>query len=390
MSESTCDVAIIGGGPAGTAMAIALRDRAPYLSVTVLERTNYDAPRMGETLPPDVRLPLSRLGAWGAFLRDGHLASRGTSSCWGYPEPRYHDTLMSPWGSAWHLDRTRFDERLSLEAIQQGARVQRMTTLLSAEDLGRDGYRLFVSQRHVGPSTLRARFVVDASGSKAPFATAQGARRSVADRCFAVFGAFQCHDGEPFPTHALVEACEEGWWYSALLPGGRIVVAIVGDGDSLRGLRWATPEPWLSLLRQAPVTQARLDTCDFTGDALTAVPVLISELDRMHGERWLAVGDAACTHDPLSSQGIAKALDGALLAADALEQHLRGAPHALQAYEATLHQRFQEHQRTRGQSYRQEQRWPQAPFWKNRWEALPSQLPAAPPPRPPHFPEVNP
>ncbi|GHG67282.1 tryptophan 7-halogenase [Comamonas sp. JC664] len=390
MSEPTCDVAIIGGGPAGTAMAIALRDRAPYLSVTVLERTAYDTPRVGETLPPDVRIPLSRLGAWSSFLRDGHLASRGTASCWGHPEPRFHDTLMSPWGSAWHLDRTRFDERLSLEAIQQGARVLRQTTLLSSEHLGPDGFRLFLSQRPGRACTLRARFVVDATGWKAPFATAQGARRRVADRCFAMFGAFQVQTGETFSTHAMVESCEEGWWYSALLPGGRVVVALVGDGDSLRGLRWATPEPWMALLKQAPATLARLKPCDFTGDALTAVPVLVGELDRLHGERWLAVGDAACTYDPLSSQGISKALDSALLAAEALEQHLRGAPHALQAYASTLHERFQDHQRTRGHYYRQEQRWPGAPFWKNRWEALPHHLPPLPPPRPPHFPEVNP
>ncbi|ATB45430.1 tryptophan 7-halogenase [Corallococcus macrosporus] len=389
MSESSCDVAIIGGGPAGAAMAVALRDKAPFLSVTVVERTAYDAPRLGETLPPDVRLPLSRLGVWGSFLRDGHLASRGTSACWGQAEPGFHDTLMSPWGSAWHLDRARFDERLSLEAVRQGARVLRTTTLLSAEALGRDGYLLHLARAKSGPSTLRARFVVDASGWKAPFASARGARRLVSDRCFAVYGAFTLPDDATFPTYALVEACPEGWWYSALLPNRRVVVALIGDGDSLRGLRWATPEPWLALLKQAPVTHARLDVCDFTSEPLVAVPVLVGQLDRMQGEQWLAVGDAACTYDPLSSQGITKALDSALLAADALERYLRGDLEALQTYEATLNERFQEHQRTRGAYYRQEQRWPQAPFWRNRWESLPGPPALPAPPRRPQPLEVT-
>ncbi|AKQ69064.1 Tryptophan halogenase [Myxococcus hansupus] len=372
MSEATCDIAIIGGGPAGAAMAVALRDQAPFLSVTLIERTAYDTPRSGETLSPEVRLPLSRLGVWGSFLRDGHLASRGTASCWSRPEPSTQDTHMSPWGSAWHLDRARFDERLSLEATRLGVQMLRLTTLLDSERLGKDGYRLHLSQRKAGATTLRARFVVDATGWKATFAMSQGARRRVRDRCIAVYGTFQRRTGEPFPTEALVESCPEGWWHSALLPNGRVAVALVGDGDSLHGLRWATPQPWMALLDQAPATQARLAVCDFAGESLVAAPILVGQLDAMHGERWVAVGDAACTQDPLSAQGVASAMDSALLAAGAVGQYLRGDSEALRDYEATLQRRFEDHLRLRGHAYREEQRWRDAPFWKNRHEAFPA------------------
>ncbi|MFP2963057.1 FAD-dependent monooxygenase [Myxococcus sp. 1LA] len=377
MSEAAYDVAIIGGGPAGSAMAVALRDLAPFLSVVMIERTGYDTHRPGEALSPDIRTPLSRLGVWSSFLRDGHLASRGTSSCWSRAEPSVQDMQMSPWGSAWNLDRARFDERLSLEAARQGVRVLRLTTLLDVEPLATEGYRLHLSQRKAGALTLRARFVVDATGWKATFAMSQGARRRIRDRCFTVHGAFQLRPGEPFPTDALVEACPEGWWHSARLPADRVAVTLVGDGDSLHGLRWATPEPWMALLEQAPVTQARLAVCDFAGEPLVAAPVLVGELDRMHGARWLAVGDAAHTHDPLSAQGIFSALDSALLAAEALEHYMRGEVDALRSYEETLHLRFAEHLRKRSDTYREEQRWPDAPFWKNRHAAFPALTPVA-------------
>ena len=33
------------------------------------------------------------LGLWEAFLKDGHLASQGTCSCWGSATPGYNDYL---------------------------------------------------------------------------------------------------------------------------------------------------------------------------------------------------------------------------------------------------------------------------------------------------------
>ncbi|MCY1045303.1 tryptophan 7-halogenase [Corallococcus sp. bb12-1] len=376
MSDAHCDVAVLGGGPAGAGVALALRAQTQW-SVTLVERASPDAPRVGETLPPDARRPLAKLGVWGGFLRDGHLASRGTASAWGSATVGYHDTLMSPGGPAWHLDRARFDASLRAQVAERGGTVRVGTALKGCEALGAEGFRLHLSHPSEGLSTLRARFVVDATGWKADFATSQGARRQVVDRCFALYGDFRLREGAAFSTQALVEARPEGWWYSALLPGGRVVVALMGDGESLRGVRPSTPEAWLSLLERTTATRERLDVCDFNGEPLRAVPATVGLLDRLHAGHWLAVGDAACTFDSLSSQGISKALDSALLAAEALDQHLRGRAEALGAYAARVRQGFAEHLRTRDHYYREERRWPDAPFWRNRREALASDALAA-------------
>ncbi|PTL80268.1 tryptophan 7-halogenase [Vitiosangium sp. GDMCC 1.1324] len=373
MDRARHDVAVLGGGPAGTAVALALRRHTGH-SVALIERSTYQEPRLGETLPPDSRTLLARLGVWEAFLQQGHLRSGGTCSNWGSETLGYNDHLLSPWGPGWHLDRRRFDLMLAEEAARRGVDLYTSAALAGWEHLEEGGYRLHVRRPgEGGPTTcLHARFVVDATGRRAAFATARGARRLTLDRAFSLYGFFHVRPGQMFDAYTLVEAREEGWWYSALLPGGRVVVGLVGDGESLRGLKPGHPEPWLALLERAPATRRKLDACAFTGETLLSLPANIARLDRMRGEDWLAVGDAACTYDPLSSQGISQALRSALLAAEALRRHFRGEPGALNSYEDTLQRQFQAHLHTRARYYRMERRWPTAPFWSHR-EQVPGQ-----------------
>ena len=63
----TFDVAVVGGGPGGSATALALRAHAPSLSVALIEASRYESPRIGETLPPPARQMLEHLGVWEAF-----------------------------------------------------------------------------------------------------------------------------------------------------------------------------------------------------------------------------------------------------------------------------------------------------------------------------------
>src|SRR5258708_21499599 len=160
------DVAIIGGGPAGTATALAVR-RAGR-TVVIIERLDATRPRVGETLPPDVRVPLESLGLWPEFLQDGHLPSVGNRSAWGSDELSDRDFIFSPYGSGWHLNRQRFDERLQDSAVSAGVVLIRPTTLTPYQSLPDGGWRLELN----GPaalSSVTARFVVDASGPPAIF-----------------------------------------------------------------------------------------------------------------------------------------------------------------------------------------------------------------------------
>jgi len=75
------DVALLGGGPAGCAAALALARHG--FSIALIERSSYDNVRVGETLPPEVRVLLQSLGVWDQFVRHVPRASPGIRYVWG-------------------------------------------------------------------------------------------------------------------------------------------------------------------------------------------------------------------------------------------------------------------------------------------------------------------
>src|SRR3954452_12046394 len=97
------DVAVVGGGPAGSAAAGRLARSG--CRVVLLERSRFDAPRVGESLAPSTNPLLTELGVWSRFAGLRPLPSFGTRSVWGGAEPQSHSHLVSRHGCGWHVDR---------------------------------------------------------------------------------------------------------------------------------------------------------------------------------------------------------------------------------------------------------------------------------------------
>jgi len=120
----TCDVVVVGGGPAGSACAIGLARHG--LEVLVAERGDYSAHKIGETLAPAGHRPLVALGAAGLLRRPPHREAVALRSVWGEPAPREHSYLFEPYARGWHLDRAAFDASLAATAAARGAHVWRL------------------------------------------------------------------------------------------------------------------------------------------------------------------------------------------------------------------------------------------------------------------------
>jgi flavin-dependent dehydrogenase len=352
------DVAVVGGGPAGGAAGLSLRSHAPGLSVVQIEASAYDAPRIGETLPPQSRHVLEHLGVWEAFCRQGHAQVCGTAAAWGSPVPQENDFLFTRHGNGWHLDRTAFDSMLAGEAERRGVRRLEARVIDAEREAG--GWRLILSNGF----PLNARFLVDATGSAATFARRLGARFAAADRLTGFVRFFEDRDGND--PRSLVEAFEDGWWYTAGLPSGLRIAACMTDADLGRGLGLNDPESWARRLDAAEQVRARLQGARPRGDIVVRA-AQSRRLDPAAGEGWLAVGDAASVFDPLSSSGITKALRSGIFASYAIGDVLvKGEAQGLERYRRYVHDEFEGYTRVRARYYTEERRWQESDFWRRR------------------------
>jgi flavin-dependent dehydrogenase len=81
---------------------------------------------------------------------------------------------------------------------------------------------------------------------------------------------------------------------------------------------------------------------------------------------WLAVGDAAQSHDPLSGQGVVRALEAGLDAASLVARSSAGDKAAVDRFANDAEQAFDEYLARRTAYYALETRWSCSEFWQRR------------------------
>jgi flavin-dependent dehydrogenase len=220
---------------------------------------------------------------------------------------------------------------------------------------------------------LHATSVIDATGRVAALARRQGAHRIAADHLVGLAVVLRTDRlTDQHEAATLVEAAEEGWWYSAPLPGARFIVAYMTDADLLPRQRRSWTECWHARLQTTVQTQEQLRSCGASFIHPPDVRVIAansSRLDRTSGPGWLAVGDAALAFDPLSGKGLLRALTSAISAGEAIDRSQCGEAAALTQYDHRAQQTFRDYERMRAIFYRRERRWPDSPFWRRRHRA---------------------
>jgi flavin-dependent dehydrogenase len=353
MYDLELDVCVVGGGPAGALVALRLATLGHR--VCLLERHVFPRPQVGESLSPGIWPLLDSVGISEIISRTSFRVPGNTLLCWAESEPQ----LLPPDARAGALlvDRSRFDALL-LEAARK-AGVYVVQPAQARVSRTPKGWQIFADDEE--RLNISAKTLVDAAGRKGCL---HGRRVAFSPRTMALWAHLDVnHD-----CANRVEAIPEGWLWAAPIADNKVSLLFFCDPAYIRQgsgreierlLRESTTKTVLfSGFAQAvfsrPVT-ARDATCAYATEPI--------------GTDYVLVGEANYSLDPLSSTGVEKALQSALIGAAVVNTLLNYPERSnlcTQFYRDRQQEAVTTHTAWMNQYYREVERYAGEPFWNVR------------------------
>jgi len=322
MPDGIYDVAIIGGGPAGSTAATLLARAGRR--VIICEREKFPRFHIGESLLPVSMKTFTRLGVHEKFERAGFLKKYGgemTSACCDVGVKFYFkDGFRSQTESSYQVPRAEFDQVLLDHAAENGAEVREQTAVKGVEFYD-DRVELKVQSKSIAPEKITARYVIDASGRHSVLGNHFKLKETYPHlqkiSIFAHYEGVELEEGRDAALTRMVRAADRWFWYIPL-PNDRSSIGIVCDTALYRQAK-KSPEEFLEQsLAEQPFLARRMTR------AHRVTPVYASadfsyRQSRLTGDRWLLAGDAAGFIDPVFSSGVFLALLAGEQCADILD-----------------------------------------------------------------------
>jgi flavin-dependent dehydrogenase len=319
MLLAPCDVAVIGGGPGGSAAATFLARGG--LRVALFEREIFPRFHVGESLMPAVMLMLERMQAREAVERAGFQVKYG--ACFIDEAAAHGQTFYFLGGQPWpdytyEVPRADFDAILLDNAQKHGVTVYQPATV-EAADFDAEGVTVSATSDGA-PLRLRARMLVDASGRAGFIASRHGRRQRIPNLGkVALFAHFRGADRRPGREEGniRISVFDAGWFWWIPLAGDLTSVGAVLHARTVRAWPGSPEDLYAAMIQRCPSVAAGLTRATrVTGVHREANFAYINS--PVVGDRFICVGDAIAFVDPIFSGGVFIALRTGELAAQAI------------------------------------------------------------------------
>ena len=367
------DVVVVGGSLSGAATATLLLRKNPGLKLLIVEKSTHFTRRVGEATVEVSAFFLGRILGMTQHLNESHLVKQGMRFWFTNKEVASLDQASELGGRyqvrlpSYQLDRAVFDEEVLRRACGAGATLLRPASVTKVH-LTPGGEQIITLRTGESVETVRARWVLDASGVAAllarqegwwqcndahPIAAAWGRWKGVKDwDGYELAQKYPEWASAPYGIRgtATNHVVGDGWWsWWIPLKGGDVSVGVVFDQ---RLVHWPQEGGRLGdrlkqFLMQHPVAREILaDAVLIDGDVHWRKDLAYFST-KFAGDGFVLVGDAAGFIDPFYSPGMDWISFTAVAAAELITAQRRGEPlsgrieHHNKAFSLSYHRWFQ-------------------------------------------------
>ncbi len=326
------DVAIIGGGPAGSTLSGFLKKYNPALRVTVFEKEKFPREHVGESHLPIISAILHELGVWDKVEAAGFPIKLGASYRWGN-SPDLWDFEFIPFGdfvdeprpakyqgqrlwTAFQVERSIYDQILLDPARELGVDVREETTVAEVRrGAGADADRCEGFVLGSGEEVV-ARHYCDCSGHVGVLRRAMGVETQIPTKLKNVAMWDYWENAEwaveigTGATRVFVLSIGAGWiWFIPLGPT-RTSIGFICPAEWYKKQNKTPKEVYDWAIAQEPLVQ-KLTRKATRENEVRATKDWSFLSDRMVGANWFLAGECAGFADPILAAGMTLAHAGA-------------------------------------------------------------------------------
>ena len=323
------DVAIIGGAFSGAATALVLKRKYPAARVLIIEKAAEFDRKVGESTTEISSCYMTRILGLSTYLGHHQLVKQGLRMWFSNRAQQPFDDCVELGARyqarlpTFQVDRATLDSHMLEVAVEAGCNLQRPAKVLRLDLDAGEGQTITLATDG-GDKTVRARWVVDASGRAALLGRKLGHFRQNTEHpinaVWARFSEVKDWDSydwrERFPDYA--NACRtgrnwatnhlmgHGWWCWIIpLKGGDVSAGLVYDSRIFKLEEGANlGERLRAHLLSHPVGREIFSKAKIVEGDVHAFSAMPYSNTQVCGAGWAAVGDAAGFIDPLYSPGL--------------------------------------------------------------------------------------